>query len=221
MTDSSRQQAAAAEIARLRGDIEKYAAYLGQPVERLLNPQFISFHTGITPQRVGELLQGAMPEVEPEGKEALEVFQRRLFCERLNFLRSTRTKCGGEPYSLRDMEEATSISFQQISSLLNGKRSANAAHADRLERFFDQVSQQRTPPSRVPRGFCHRDEATALITHLTQMVDTDLRALVLATLAEEFDSTSVALRGAGEIDVVTLLPVLAQLRDEARARRGG
>ncbi|MEU3901727.1 helix-turn-helix transcriptional regulator [Streptomyces sp. NPDC045251] len=223
MPDSSRQKAAAAEIARLRSDVEKYAAYLDQPADRFLDAQFISFHTGIPPERVRELLEGALPEPEPQGKEALEEFQKNLFRARLNFLRSTRTKVtpqGEEPFSLREIAEGTSISYQMVSLLLSGKRSPNAAHADRLEKFFDRASQQRTPPSSVPRGFCHRDEATALLAHLTQMVHTDLRTLVLATLADEFDSTSVALRGTGEIDVVTLLPVLAQLREDARARRG-
>lgn len=228
MNEAPNQKTAAAEIARLRGDVAQYAAFLGEPAERFLNPQFISYHTGISPDRVTELLAGdALPEIEPTDKQQLEDFQRALFAQRLNFLRDTRTKTtvGGEatPYSLHDIAKATRISFQQVSFLLNGQRKANAAHADRLEKFFDEVSRQRTPPSRVPPGFCLRNEGAALISFLDQMVTSDLPRLTLRTLAE--DTTSVALRAgndtgdAMEVDLVKLLPVLARLRDEARGRR--
>ncbi|MEV5428241.1 hypothetical protein [Streptomyces sp. NPDC052701] len=226
MNQASRQRAAASEIARLRGDVETFAAFLGQPAERFLNPGFISYATGISPERVVELLEGALPEVEPDTKDALEAFQRGLFQQRLRFLWQTRLKEGGrsekpEPYKLRDIGAGTDISFQQVAMLLKGERAPNAAHAARLERFFDEASRRRTPKSRVPQGFCLRNEGAALIAYLTEMATADLPRLALASLATDLDTTSVSLRAttdAGDVDLVKLLPVLAQLRARARER---
>ncbi|MGP4009963.1 hypothetical protein [Streptomyces sp. 4N124] len=225
MNEASRRKAAAAEIARLRRAVDQYAAFLRQPAERLLNPQIISLHTGVSPDRVQELLDGELPEVEPDDKESLEKFQRQLFAQRLTFLRQTRTKATPDGrtamYTLDEIEAATKISSQGVWQLLNGKRGANANHADRLEKYFDQVSRQCQPPSRVPRGFCHLNEGAALIEHLRRMTEVDLRELVLTSLAEVYGAQSVQLRtgGAGADDFTPLLPVLAQLRDDARLNR--
>ncbi|MEU6557025.1 hypothetical protein ABZ915_43275 [Streptomyces sp. NPDC046915] len=225
---ASRQKAAAEEITKLRSDVAKYAAFLDQPADRFLDHQFISYTTGISPERVRELLDGALPDVEPDDKEELEAFQKALFQQRLRFLRATRLAPSGAeaeaPYTLNDIEQGTGITKQQVSYLLNGKRAANAAHASRLERFFDRASQQRTPSTRLPQGFCLRNEGAALIAHLHQMVSSHLPRLALATLAGDRSTTSLAFRtshDANDIDLVKLLPVLDQLRAEARERDTG
>ncbi|MGW5657244.1 helix-turn-helix domain-containing protein [Streptomyces humi] len=224
MNHVSRQQATAADIARLRSDVERYAEFLGQPADRFLDGEFVSYATGIEPARVRELLAGALPEVEPDDKTRLEAFQKTLFQQRLVFLRRTRTAqsdAGEAPYTLDEIERRTSITKQMVSYLLNGKRSPNAAHAARLEEFFDWASQQRLPRTRVPQGFCLRNEGAALVAHLTQMVSSDLPRLTLASLAQDLETSSLALRAsgdAGDIDLVKLLPILAQLRSESRER---
>ncbi|MFF1628218.1 hypothetical protein [Streptomyces sp. NPDC058272] len=228
LNEASRQKAVASEIARLRADVEAYAAFLQVSPERFLDAGYISYLTGISAaDRVQELLDGtgAPPEVEPTGKKELEAFQKKLFRQRLNFLWETRTKTtanGEQKYPVRDIDAETGISYQQVSNLLKGDRGPNALHADRLEDFFDRVSQNRLPKSRVPKGFCLRTEGAALTAHLTQMVKVDLPKLALAVLAKELDTTSVALRSAGDdsdIDMLALLPVLTQLAAEVRSQR--
>lgn len=225
LNEASRQKAVASEIARLRADVVTYADFLQVLPERLLDTGHISYLTGISADCVQELLDGAPPEVEPTGKKELEAFQKELFRRRLNFLWETRTKTtanGEQKYPVRDIDAETGISYQQVSNLLKGDRGPNALHADRLEDFFDRVSQNRLPKSRVPKGFCLRSDGAALAAHLTQMVTVELPKLVLAVLAKELDTTSVALRVTGdgsEIDMLTLLPVLTQLAAEVRTQR--
>lgn len=222
MNEASRQRAAASEIARLRSNVEAYAAFLGRPAERFLDEAFLSYATGISsPARVRELLDGALPEVEPDEKSALEAFQKALFQQRLRFLRETRLKVSEagqeDTYPLKDIAQSAGITLQQVSLLLRGERAPNAAHATRLERFFDQASQLRSPKSHVRQGFCLRNEGTALIAHLSEMVSADLPQLALASLAGELGTASLSLRATGdtgEVDLVKLLPVLAQLRDQ-------
>ncbi|MFF7987105.1 hypothetical protein ACFZDK_49895 [Streptomyces sp. NPDC007901] len=224
MNHVSRQQATAADIARLRSDVERYAEFLGQPADRFLDCEFISYATGIEPARVQELLAGALPEVEPDDKAELEAFQKSLFQQRLAFLRRTRTaqtEAGDVPYTLDEIERRTSITKQMVSYLLKGQRSPNAAHAARLEQFFDWASQQRLPRTQVPQGFCLRNEGASLVAHLAQMTSSDLPRLTLASLTQDLDTSSLALRASGDatdIDLVKLLPILEQLRSEARGR---
>ncbi|MEU7322566.1 helix-turn-helix transcriptional regulator [Streptomyces griseoviridis] len=224
LTEASRQQAAAAEISRLRGEVEEFAEFLGEPAERFLNPDFLSYVTGIDPpELVADLLAGrVLPQVEPDGKDALEKFQKDLFQCRLQFLRRTRLMPDGKTCSLRDVAAATGISYQHVSNLINGKRAANAAHSHRIEDFFDRISQQRTPPSRIPAGFCFRNDGVALINHLAVMVSADLPSLTLKVLARDLGTEEISLRATGgEVSLMQLLPTLTRLRDEKTGRRPG
>ncbi|MGW1894160.1 hypothetical protein ACWCP6_28520 [Streptomyces sp. NPDC002004] len=197
-------------IAELLSKVDAYAQQLGTSRDRLLDVTHISKRTGIEPQRVRALLDGAAPEAEPSEKKAREAFRRKLFQNRLQFLTRTRLNNGRE-YSLREIEKGTGISFQHIRLLRNGDRSARADHATRLELFFD-----------VPEGWCSLTEGAALTQYLQRMVCEDLPKLAIEDRLRRIHGVSLTLRSTGEggqVDVLKdLLPALDQVIAQARAQ---
>ncbi|MEI5102819.1 hypothetical protein RB200_35200 [Streptomyces sp. PmtG] len=204
------------ELARLLEDVTAYAVRFKKPRDRLLDVPHISYQTGITPERVRDLLGGARFEREPAGAKEREAFRKGLVVQRLQFLRGTRLKevagRNGElkkrEYSLREIEKSTLITYQHVAKILKGESGASADHLGRLELFFC-----------VDPGFCSKTEGTALVGLLRQMVQSDLPKLATQVLLK---GQRVALRnpGGGGIDplrdLLPLLDKIIQKRDENR-----
>ncbi|MEU2855990.1 helix-turn-helix transcriptional regulator [Streptomyces syringium] len=88
----------------------------------------ISHETGISVDRVHELLDGVDADLESDLNEN--------FRQRLVFLRETRRKPDGKRYTLDDIGRGAGISHGQVGFLLKGQRMPGLAGVAKLEKFF-------------------------------------------------------------------------------------
>ncbi|WP_309049329.1 hypothetical protein [Streptomyces sp.] len=204
MTELPRE-VTAADIAQLLQRIDEAAERIGYGRADVLDIEDISTATGITPERVRELLDGAEPEVPPRAKKERESYYRQLLKQRLNRLRA------GQSY--RKIGDAVDLSHAMIGNLVNGTRSAQVDYSSPLEELYG-----------VGHGFLSKPEGLALAEQLTKIKDGLIAAALhdrLLTLGGE----RAALRHSGDQapSLETLLDTLDDLMSQSRpskAERG-
>ncbi|MFE5536470.1 helix-turn-helix transcriptional regulator [Streptomyces sp. NPDC056492] len=131
--------------------------------------------------------------------------------ERLKFLRRTRLRRDGVPYTQTEIAEGAGVTPQWVGELLKGRAVPKLEHAARIEDFF-----------RVPRGFLTATPSQALDRAFREKLET-LQAQQLAglkALKERYELRKVAFRGAPETlaKMQALLEVI--LDDQQGDRRG-
>ncbi|MEU2462040.1 hypothetical protein ABZ604_31225 [Streptomyces sp. NPDC012473] len=196
MTDLPRE-VTAVEIAQLLASIDSAAERVGYGRGDVLDVADISAATGIGPDRVRELLDGAEPEQPPQAKKPREDYYRQLVMQRLESLR------GGASY--RTIGNAVDLSHAMIGNLVNGTRSTQVDYSGALERLYG-----------VPHGFLSRPEGIALADQLTKIKD----GLIAAALRERLlalGGERAALRHSG--DEPPSLETLLDTLDEVMAKR--
>ncbi|MFE9250698.1 helix-turn-helix transcriptional regulator [Streptomyces sp. NPDC007088] len=147
MRDMPGGQDVAAVVAALTKQIEP----LGTPPEALIDFDHIEETTAIPAGVVQRLFAG---EVVPP--EELDLS----FPERLKFLRRTRPRDDGKPYSAEQLAYQVGISKPTMTAVLRGDRNPNLEVNTALERFFD-----------VPSGFFTMSGAEALVKALERVSD--------------------------------------------------
>ncbi|MCX2969221.1 MULTISPECIES: XRE family transcriptional regulator [Streptomyces] len=167
----------------------------------------LSYATGVPEPTVRALLAG---EHVPE-EDFAERVRRRIV-----FLRGTRPRPDGRPYSFKAIAESFGASGAALSALVNGKGAPLASTAAGIERFFG-----------VPNGFLTA-EATQALDAALQPVLTRLEreADPLSEVKERYAVRGAALRAAKELSedkwkvlAATLGALLAQ--DEEGAGGAG
>ncbi|WP_369228543.1 helix-turn-helix transcriptional regulator (plasmid) [Streptomyces sp. R39] len=128
--------------ARLAGSLERIRRAAGtSDLARVLRAEDLSSETGIPAEVVQRLLTGGRAE---ETSVADRVRQR------LDFLRTTRLRDDGKPYSQDQLADVAGVTRQTFGDWLK-KGMPSLESADRLRRFFN-----------LPPGFFFADDAEAL-----------------------------------------------------------
>ncbi|MFD5144854.1 helix-turn-helix transcriptional regulator [Streptomyces sp. NPDC058401] len=146
----------------------------------VLDPVPLSLSTGLSPAVVrAGLARRRMPETE---------FQQQV-AQRLAFLRATRLRADGVPYSQAEIAYGADVTPQWVGELLKGRKVPSLELAARIEDLF-----------RVPRGFLTATPSQALGRALEEKLAYEqARQLTgLRELKERFQLRSVAFRGAPE-----------------------
>ncbi|KOU66813.1 hypothetical protein ADK57_17665 [Streptomyces sp. MMG1533] len=199
-------------LARLRELRQQLPAEARAKLYPLLDSNRISHDTGLTPERVTELLDGASPEQQAT-KEAVQT----RFLRRLTFLRETRLKqpvtrrLSGRtprPYTYGEIARGAQISRQTVHYIFTEGRQASPETIARIERFFGALP-----------GFCSYTESEALVASLRPIVR-ELTFLNKVTDALAHGVTRVAARSTEELGQDTdamdgiLAAVIAARRQE-------
>ncbi|MFJ3206241.1 helix-turn-helix transcriptional regulator [Streptomyces sp. NPDC086989] len=148
--------------------------------DKVLDAEAISWNTGLP---VGVVRAGLSrrPLVEVDFLEQV--------VERLKFLRRTRLRRDGAPYTQTEIAEGAGVTPQWVGELLKGRAVPKLEHAARIEDFFQ-----------VPRGFLTATPSQALDRAFREKLET-VQAQQLAglkVLKERFELRKVAFRGAPE-----------------------
>ncbi len=210
VNDPSRE-VTAAEIADLLAQVDQGAWRLGLSRDDVLDVQDISAATGIEPDRVRELLQGAEPQQPPRDSEARTVFFRSLLAQRLAFVRNRLPKTSPKDDSLRAIGSETDLSYTQVDHLIKGRRSARVEHITSLERHY-----------RLEHGFLSKPEGEALADRLRKIVNEGLPAAAVIEGLRELGAGQVALRSTGSDmppSIKDLVPVIDALVARTRAQQ--
>ncbi|MEU3855066.1 hypothetical protein [Streptomyces sp. NPDC029554] len=179
----------AADIAQLVDAIDRAAFRLGYDgAAEVLRVEELSADTGIEPERVRQLLEGAEPEQPPTGNKngEREAFYRQLVGRRLTFLRKRADPTSEHGESLRPIGDDVDLSHALIARLSSGERSARVEYSSPLEERYG-----------VPHGFLSKPEGPALADRLSKFSD----ALWASVLREEmmaWGGKEMALRQVGE-----------------------
>ncbi|MEV7521422.1 helix-turn-helix transcriptional regulator [Streptomyces sp. NPDC091371] len=153
----------------------------------VLDPAPLSLSTGLPVSVVRSgLSRGPLHETD---------FQEQV-AQRLDFLRETRRRPDGLPYSQAEIADGAGVTPQWVGELLKGRKVPSLELAARIEDFF-----------KVPRGFLTATPSQALNRALEEkLAGEQARQLVdLRELKERFQLRSIAFRGAPE--------TLAKMRD--------
>ncbi|MFD4412488.1 hypothetical protein [Streptomyces sp. NPDC058475] len=173
------REVTAADIAQLRREITKAAWRLGYELDAVVPLDEVSAASGIGPDRVRELFDGAEPQQPPRTKKEREAYYRQLVGQRLDFLRSRN----GDSY--RTIGNAVDLTHTLIGDLVNGDRSARPEYSHPLEDHYG-----------VDPGFLSKPEGRALADHLAKVRDGLLAGALLEGI-QALGGEAVALRDTG------------------------
>lgn len=196
----------AAKIAALVAAIDQAAFRLGYSGTEVLDVEELSVDTGLAPERVRQLLEGAEPEQPPTGsKDEREAFYRKLVGQRLSFLRKRADPSSEHGEALRVIGDEVGLSHALVSRLAKGTRSARVDYSSPLEARYQ-----------VPHGFLSQPEGPALADRLEKIKD-GLWASVLREEIAEFGGKQMALRQTG--GQPPSLEELVSIMDAVKARQ--
>ncbi|MEW2498180.1 hypothetical protein AB0942_32285 [Streptomyces nodosus] len=197
-----------AVLAALRGLERQLPRTARGAFDAMLAPERISYLTGIEPERVAALLDGAEPDVDT----SRDASQARITA-RLKFLRATRLNEQAAPhrepptYTLSEIAHGAHTNRQTVHYVFKHGRMPSPERVAAMERYFG-----------VRPGFCSCTEAEALVGHLDPIVR-QLTILYQATAADAEGVTRVAARSdrdpSRDISAMTEI-----LRAVLAARRG-
>ncbi|KPI15383.1 helix-turn-helix domain protein [Actinobacteria bacterium OV450] len=148
--------------------------------DKVLDAEVISWNTGLP---VGVVRAGL------SRRPLAEIDFLEQVVERLKFLRRTRLRRDGAPYTQTEIAEGAGVTPQWVGELLKGRAAPKLEHAARIEDFFQ-----------VPRGFLTATPSQALDRAFREKLET-VQAQQLAglkVLKERFELRKVAFRGAPE-----------------------
>ncbi|MFD9562220.1 hypothetical protein [Streptomyces sp. NPDC059994] len=158
---------------------------LGMARDEVLDVEQLAYAAGLSVGRVQTLLDdpGAPDPEEGLGETAGmgEKFSptAERFRQRLAFLRATRLRSNGQPYTLAEIGAGSHMSGSQVSLLLIGRRRPTFQHAEDLGRFY-----------KVPPGFFSATDSQALHRVLKPIE----QMLLNAALYQQKGITQFALR---------------------------
>ncbi|MFB7982809.1 helix-turn-helix transcriptional regulator [Streptomyces vinaceus] len=148
--------------------------------DKVLDAESISWDTGL-PVAIVRAGLSRRPMAEIDFLEQV--------VERLKFLRRTRLRRDGAPYTQTEIAEGAGVTPQWVGELLKGRAVPKLEHAARIEDFF-----------RVQRGFLTATPSQALDRAFREKLET-VQAQQLAglkVLKERYELRKVAFRGAPE-----------------------
>ncbi|BFO18466.1 hypothetical protein SHKM778_48540 [Streptomyces sp. KM77-8] len=177
----------------------------------LLDPDSVSHSTGIEPDRVAALLEGA----EPDGDTSRDASQARIVA-RLRFLRATRLKeraarrRGPRMHFFAEIARGAHISKQTVHYVFENAQMTSPENVAAMERYFG-----------VRPGFCSCTEAEALAGYLDPIVR-QLTILYQAAEAAADGVTRVAARSDRDVSHVSRdSGAMTEILDAVLAARRG
>ncbi|MBT2458873.1 helix-turn-helix domain-containing protein [Streptomyces sp. ISL-86] len=117
--------------------------------------------------------------------------------QRLEFLRTSRLRPDGRPYTLKEIGDGAGLTSQWLRQIVKGEKKPSLEHAARIEDFFQ-----------VPRGFLTATPSQALDRALRDRLE-DEQAKQMAEFRSRNQLNSVAFRGIRGASPQTLAAVQA------------